>query len=172
LKYLLIAIFCFSLSSFAQQKPDTTAIAFKAKLLSLSECGLSSKQELLRILERQKVSFLKSDFKNFLFLKLRYSQDYQGSKRVVSLNGNPCYVYLAFNISELRFYRLTGFRDPEVDDFFKDMINSGNSETDFNSGVETLDMAFLYSYYKLDIEKRRAIPTNPCDLCGLLTITH
>lgn len=144
MKYLLIAIFCFSLSSFAQQKEiDTSGVAFKAKLLTLSECGLASKKELVQILERQKVSFLKSDYKKFLFLRVRYNQDYQASKSVVSLNGNPCYVYFAFNISELRFYRLTGFRDPEVDDFFKDMINSGNIEADFKSGVEGLYTLFL-----------------------------
>lgn len=65
-------LFCFLLyfsQLYSQENVviDSTAVIFKAKLFTVSEYGIASRENILRDIENQKVIFLKTKYKTFFF---------------------------------------------------------------------------------------------------------
>lgn len=160
-KVLLLLLFIFSLITNAQElrKQDSINILFKAKLLTTNEYGINhSKESILRDIEQQNATFLKTVYKNFVFIKVEFTQKYTLlNERTIARFGN-CSYYLAFNSKISRFYRLGGFDTLNIDDFINDV--NGTEETGIFNGfeggeIEEINIDCLYDYSQLSLRKRR-----------------
>ncbi|GGB73309.1 hypothetical protein GCM10007424_11510 [Flavobacterium suaedae] len=152
-----IVIFYITNSLYSQtQSVDSVSIAFKAKLFTVSEYGIANKEQILLDIESQEAKFLKTVYKNFFFLKIKFSQPYRNSNISVRTLNRKCYYYIAFNIIENRFYRLGGFNSLDVIDFISDLgnIENINIENWNKDLVQEIDIDCLYEYYYLDDKKR------------------
>lgn len=157
--YKLSIFLLFSFHVYCQRMPsvDSTSIAFKASLFTVSKYGIASKEKILQDVENQKVRFLKTKYKSFLFIKIEFSQPYRTSDKTRSTLTQNCNYYLAFNILEKRFYKLGGFDDVDIDDFINDLESQeGINLIDWvnRNEIEEIDIDCLYSYYKLNKKQR------------------
>ena len=154
----LLAVISFSMS--AQGKKiviDSSAIAFKAKMLTMSEYGIASKEDVIKYAENQKLTFLKTLYSNFLFMKVEFDQPYTSSDKSRSTLLRHCNYYLAYNTVSCRYYKLGGFDSVDIDIFFKDLGDKevGYFKTLDGEHIEEIDIFCLYDYYQLSIKKRK-----------------
>ncbi|WP_143569889.1 hypothetical protein [Tenacibaculum agarivorans] len=136
---------------------DTVSIAFKAKLFTVSEYGVSDKNQVIKDIESQKIEFLETKYKKFLFMKILFSQPYRLINSSVNTLERNCYYYLAFGIDDSRYYRLGGFSNLDVDSFFRDLeLREEGIFTDIDNGkeVDGIDIYCLHEYYKMNHKKR------------------
>lgn len=159
-RILLLLLFCFYFPQIiAQNKEiDTVSISFKAKLFTVSEYGVSSKEQILRDINNQKIQFLNTLYKNFIFMKIEFSQPYRLSNGHIRTLERDCNYYMAFNILDSRFYKLGGFDSLDIDDFFDDL--KIKEKTIFKGGinggeVENIDIHCLYQYYNINKRKKQ-----------------
>lgn len=155
-KVLIIMLFCFTNVFSQNNKVDSLDVSFKAKLFTVSEYGVSNKNQILKDIDSQKVTFLRTEYKNFLFMKIDFSQPYRFYNNSTRTLKKDCSYYIAFNIKDLKYYKLGGFDDLDIDSFFKDL--------DFREGayflsltgedVEEINIYCLYEYYKMSKKKR------------------
>lgn len=154
---LIIALICFA-NLFSQNKSiDSTAIGFKAKLFTVSEFGISDSNEILKDIENQKIKFLKTQYLNFIFMKVEFEQPYRMPDNRTQTLSRECNYYIAFNIVDSRYYKLGGFNTLEVDAFFEDLeMREGTYFKDISGGneIEEIDIYCLYEYYKMNQKKR------------------
>lgn len=155
----IFIIFSHFINAQVLKKQDSINILFKAKLLTTNEYGISySKESILQDIEQQKATFLKTIYKNFVFIKVRFSQKYKLLHGGTLIRFGSCSYYLAFNSKISRFYKLGGFDTLDVDDFLEDFRMVGES-TIFNgvegNEIEEIDIYCLYDYSELSLRKRR-----------------
>lgn len=152
----VILLLLFKTISFAQQTEiDSSAIKFKANLFTLSEFGIASKEQILSDIENQEVSFLKTFYKEFYFLKVKFSQPYRRSNKSITTLIRNCTYYLAFNNRDKKFYRLGGFDMIDIDEFIEDLEDVEVLLTNFNGNeIEEIDIDCLYKYHKLSKKQR------------------
>ena len=95
---LALLFFLMTLTSFAQQKEiDSVDIEFKAKLLTVSRYGVSAKELISNDVENQKIIYLKSEYKNFIFLKIKFEQPYRLDDDSEKISFGHCNYYLSYN---------------------------------------------------------------------------
>jgi hypothetical protein len=158
-KVIIFTILCFWLSnSFSQNiDVDTTAIGFKAKLFTVSEYGISDKNQILKDIENQKIKFLKTKYKSFIFMKIDFAQPYRLPTGSTQTLKRDCSYYIAFNVSNSIFYRLGGFDAIDIDSFFEALeVTEIGIFKDISEGeeVEGIDIYCLHDYYKMSKKKR------------------
>ena len=157
---------CYSQESIS--KIDSATVAFKAKLFTVSKYGISPKDSVLSFIENQKLIFLKTSYKNFIFMKIEFSQPYKLSNGSETILLGKCNYYLAYNISASKYYRLGGFDNVDIDDFFNalnakvssiyvDDKRMTNVEYEY---IEEIDIFCLARYYKLS--KKQRLKTKYC----------
>lgn len=156
--------FCISLNAQNLKVIDSTSIAFKAKLLSINKQGVSDIKSMLDQVDNKQIKFLKTKYKYFEFLKIDFTDLYYEAKVYINeedLIGQAlfgsCSYYLAFNKVNAKYYKLGGFNDLDIDEFFYDLedleififkdLEGGNE-------VEGIDMYCLYNYYNLKPKRR------------------
>ena len=110
MKFLFLLLLPLQLS--AQVEIDTSAVLFKAKLLTISRFGLADEKTTLKDITEQEAVLLYSPSENLLLIRVDYSQS--------DLLGE-CSYYLAFNKTTSTFYRLGGFDTLDLSDFFEDL---------------------------------------------------
>lgn len=157
-KKLLIILICFICNSYChgQQIVDSSSVAFKAQLFTVSEFGIAKKDSIIKYISSQKTTFLKTLYKDFMFIKVDFSQPYtqsDGSKLTLFRN---CSYYMGYNKRNSTFYRLGGFDVVDVDIFFNDLkLSDGIMFYTFDDGeIEGMSVQCLYSYYQLSKKKR------------------
>lgn len=129
---------------------DSTDIALKANLLSISRYNLKADSLQLVELLTQKVDFMNSVEEDFVFIKIKSNQTY--SK--ITLNQEPfqipfnCYFYLAYNKKDKIFYRLGGFDTNDIENLFNDMDEYFYSYRVDDSFKEKLNWKCLENYRK------------------------
>lgn len=158
---IICLIFC-SLITIANsqnlKKQDSIKIAFKAKLLTTSEYGISYKEKILEDIQKQKIVFLNTVYENFIFMKITFSQPYRTSRNTTRTLIRDCNYYIAFSKLDDRFYRLGGFDYVDINDFFKDLIMRENlifKQAPNNNLVENMNIDCLYNYYEMSENKKR-----------------
>ena len=155
--FRIITVLLIYSNLYSQGVIDSSAVKFKAALLTVSEYGIASKEQILKDIESQKITFLKTKYKSFVFLEVDFSQPYRTSDNSrLTLNRN-CRYYIAFNIVKKKFYKLGGFDDIDIDDFIKDLelIESINiSDWEDKNLVERINVACLYNYFYLNKRQR------------------
>lgn len=158
-KILLLLIFIIiPFFIFAQQEKaivDSINIAFKAKMLTISEYGIGSKEDVIRYAEKQELTFLKSVYANFLFIKVDFSQPYINSKGSERTLLRQCSYYLAYNTVDCRYYKLGGFSSIDIDVFFKDLeLREGDWFKTMDRHIEEIDIYCLEEYQSWSKRKR------------------
>lgn len=160
-KVILFTFIIFSLITNAQElsKQDSINILFKAKLLTTNEYGISySKESILQDIEQQNATFLQTIYKNFVFIKVDFSQKYKLLKGGTLSRFGACSYYLAFGIKTSKFYKLGGFDTLDVDSFLEDFRRVGERVI-FNgvegNEIEEIDIYCLLDYSELSFRKRR-----------------
>lgn len=149
------SLFFVCMQFYGQNAIDSTAIAFKAKLFTVSEYGLASKERILQDIDEQEIEFLKTTYKTFIFMKISFSQPYRISESTKSTLIRNCFYYLAFNKISSRFYRIGGFDNLDIDNFFEDIGGSGEIIFTFEGEeIDKLDIVCLYEYYKMNNKER------------------
>ena len=136
---------------------DSIAIKFKANLFTISEYGVASKERIIEDIENQEVQFLKTKYKNFMFLKIRFSQPYRTSENGFRTLDRDCYYYIGYNIPSKRFYRLGGFDSVDIDAFIKDLESlelANIFDWEDRNEIEDIDIDCLYNYHHLSKRKR------------------
>lgn len=155
---ILIFLLFLRFSAFGQtEEIDSCAIKFKANLLTVSEYGIASKQTILNDIESQEVEFLKTKYKNFFFLRIRFSQPYRTSESGFQTLDRDCYYYIAYNIRDKKFYRLGGFDSIDIDSFINDLqsLESNNIiDWEERNEIQEIDIDCLFDYYNLSPKKR------------------
>lgn len=137
---------------------DSTLIKFKATLFTLSEYGIANKEQILKDVENQEIIFLRTKYKHFVFLKIKFSQPYRlgrGSSENTFIR--DCYYYVAFNNRDKKFYRIGGFDNLNIDDFINDLDSVEKDYTiDWNdrNEIEGIDIDCLYNYAKLSKKEK------------------
>jgi len=153
---LALLFFLMTLTSFAQQKEiDSVDIEFKAKLLTVSRYGVSAKELISNDVENQKIIYLKSEYKNFIFLKIKFEQPYRLDDDSEKISFGHCNYYLSYNKKNKIFYRLGGFDYLDIDEFFQDLKKI--EVTDFigySEVIGEIDINCLYKFYKMNSRKR------------------
>lgn len=160
-RIVFVILIAFTLNSSAQEltKRDSINIAFKAKLLTTNEDGISySKESILQNIEQQKTTFLKTIYKNFVFIKVECSQKYNLLEGGTMTRFGDCNYYLAFNTEFSRFYKLGGFDTLDIDAFLA-KLGASEKMGIFNrldvGEIEEIDIDCLYNYSELSLRKRR-----------------
>lgn len=136
---------------------DSTSIKFKAALFTLSEYGIASKGQILKDIENQETIFLKTKYKHFLFLRIKFSQPYRLSDLSENTFIRDCYYYIAFNKKNKKFYRIGGFDNLNIEDFIQDLDSVENDYLiDWNdrNEIEGIDIDCLYNYAKLSKKEK------------------
>lgn len=136
---------------------DSTAIAFKAKLFTLSEYGISDEEKIINDIENQNAFFLKTMYKHFLFIKIEFSQPYRIFENGTRTLFRNCNYYIAYNINDAKFYRLGGFNSIDIDSFIKDLEQIEISIfLDISEGkeIDEINIYCLYDYFKMNPKKR------------------
>ncbi len=174
-----IIIFLFTVTTLAVNgqelnKRDSANILFKAKLLTASEYGIGNKENIIQDIDQQNAFFLETFYKKFVFVKIEFSQKYQRLNQSVSTLIRPCSYYLAFSISDSRFYKLGGFDVPDIDDFFQHLKWREEKVFDGISGneVQEIDIYCLYDYFELSHKKRRKKGYSCFENCRDITKTE
>ncbi|WP_440068931.1 hypothetical protein [Tenacibaculum discolor] len=170
---LLIIIYSYVVNVFSQEN-ELEDIAFKAKLFTVSEYGVDKKDIILTDIENQKLDFLKTKYKKFVFMRIKFSQPYRIPKDREQTLNRVCSYYLAFNTKDSRYYKLGGFSNLDIDAFFKDL--EAVEDTIFGSieegqEVEGIDISCLFSYYELSKRKRLRKGFSCFDNCCVKTET-
>ncbi|MNK08446.1 hypothetical protein D3C87_263840 [compost metagenome] len=137
---------------------DSTSIIFKAALFTLSEYGVANKEQILKDVENQEIAFLRTKYKHFIFLRIKFLQPYRlGEGLSENTLIRDCYYYVAFNNKDKKFYRIGGFDNLNIDDFIhdldsveKDYILDWNNRNE----IEGIDIDCLYNYAKLNKKER------------------
>lgn len=133
---------------------DSLNTAFKAKLLTVSVTGIAERDMILKDVESQHVSFLKTSFKNFLFLQVQYSQPYRLNQNI-SIQFVHCSYFIAFNIKQFEFYRIGGFDSDDIDKFMEDLWNQESVELFLETEpIKEVDFNCLSEYSRLSKKKR------------------
>lgn len=127
---------------------DSSGIVFKARLLTLERQGIVNKKFLLNDIEDRDLFFLKTNYKNFIFFKIKTKPP------VGWYNNNYCYYYLAYNVKTRTFYKLGGFDYLDLDDFFEDLFEYEVPSMNFNDDVVELDLECLFRFYIFPKKKR------------------
>ena len=158
-RIILVLISLYSINTFSQeQKIDSASIAFKAKLFTVSEFGSSTKEQILSDISNQDLTFLDTMYKNFLFMKISFSQPYRLPNNHTQTLYRYCDYYLAFSVKNSRYYKLGGFDSIDIDAFFKDLkLREGFVFKDFAEGgreISGIDIYCLHDYYKIKKCKR------------------
>jgi len=155
-KLLIIILFLLSIDTFGQGvNIDSTAIAFKAKLFTVSEYGMAKKQLILKDIENQNLIFLKTKYKHFLFMKISFSQPYRLPNHEIQMLVRQCDYYLAYNTFDSKYYRLGGFDSVDIDSFFKDLkLREGYIFKNNCNEISEINIHCLYSYYSMKHKKR------------------
>lgn len=155
---LLLLVFSLTINAQELRKQDSINILFKAKLLTTNEYGIShSKESILQDIEQQNATFLKTIYKNFVFIKVDFSQKYKFLHGGTLIRFGSCSYYFAFSIETSRFYKLGGFDIVDIDEFLKE-LNTVENTGIFNGleggEIEEIDIDCLYNYSKLSLRKR------------------
>ncbi len=158
IRLIFIALMLTSTTILGQSlsKQDSLDVLFKSKLLTTSEFGIGKKDKILNDIDNQDATFLKTAYKNFVFIKVNFSQKYFKLDRSVSMLKRPCSYYLAFSIKDSRFFKLGGFENPDIDDFFKYLEWREKQIFYGISGKEVkgIDIYCLKEYFELSSKKR------------------
>ncbi len=146
---------------------DSTNILAKSKLLTVSEYGIANKEQIMMDIEGQKAVFLKTLYKDFVFVKVDFSQPYRNLDYSTSTLNRVCSYYLAFSIKDSRFYKLGGFREVDIDDFFRDLKLRELTIFQGISGDEVadIDIYCLHEYFELNEKKRKKRGYKCLDVC-------
>lgn len=153
---------------------DTLAISFKAKLFTTSEYGISDKEQILKDIENQKIQFLKTQYENFVFMKVDFAQPYRIPQESTQTLNRDCSYYIAFNVTNSIFYRLGGFDKIDIDSFFEALeVNESGIFKDIVEGkeIEGIDIYCLHEYYKMSKKKRLRKGFKCLDNCSQKTET-
>ena len=154
MKNILVIYFCLFIWNLTLAQPaDSIAILNKAKLLTLHNYGVLPIDSLLsEVLNQETNVYVYSSFPNTIFYKIKYHQ-----KRNLDQFGN-CYFYISYNKLTNRYYRLGGFRELDIDSFFKDVYYTEliNFDHHLNS---TFDFGCLEAYFQAHIRKRKKMGT-------------
>ena len=168
-------LFFYLFTGFGQNKKiDITAIAFKAKLLTVSEFGVSNKNQILKDIENQKITFLKTKYENFVFMKVDFNQPYRLPIGRTQTLKRDCSYYIGFNVLTSVFFRLGGFDTIDIDDFFTSLkANESPIFKDIEEGeeIQDIDVYCLYEYYQMSKKKRLKKCFNCMDNCSKKTET-
>lgn len=143
---------------------DTSNIAFKAKLLTLSRVGVTDSISILNNVLSQDVHFIPNRSENIILLKIKFDQEYYlGSSKSRKGWFGSCNFYLAYNDITKDFYRLGGFDSEDIDAFFVDIQTSKSKldtydflfNEDFSEVVyEDINISCLQEYYKMKPKKK------------------
>lgn len=175
-KGIIFTILSFWLfTGFSQnQDIDTTAIAFKAKLLTVSEYGIADKNQVLKDVESQKITFLKTKYENFIFMRVDFAQPYRLPEGRSQTLNRDCSYYIAYNLTDCRYYKLGGFDSLDIDVFFKELkLREGTVFKDIEEGkeIEGIDVYCLHEYYLMSKKKRLKKGFTCLDNCSKKTET-
>ena len=155
--FTIISLLFICLQFYGQTKIDSAAISFKAKLFTVSEYGLASKERILQDIEEQDLKFLPTKLKNFVFMKVSFSQPYRFNENGERSLFRNCSYYLAFNLTSLQFYRLGGFDNLDIDDFFDDCSFHGEilfSLEDDGDNVSGLNLLCMIKFLEMSKKER------------------
>lgn len=167
-------LFCLSIGFSQGIDTDTTAVAFKAKLLTISEYGIADKNQILKDIENQKITFLKTKYQSFIFMKVDFAQPYRLPTGSTQTLKRDCSYYIAFNLSNSIFYKLGGFDTIDIDSFFEALeVNESGIFKDIAEGneVEGIDIYCLHEYYLMNKKKRLKKGFTCLDNCSEKTET-
>lgn len=152
---LSVLLYTLNCNCYSQNAIDSTAIAFKAKLFTVSEYGSATKEKILTDIEEQRIKFLKTSYKSFIFMKISFSQPYRLNDSTQTTLIRNCFYYLAFNKISSRFYRIGGFDNLDIDNFIEDLGGSGDVVFTFEGEeVEEFDIVCLHEYYRMNKKER------------------
>lgn len=159
---------------YSQTKIDSVSIVFKAKLFTVSEYGIASKEDVIRFIQSQDLIYLKSSYKNFIFMKIDFEQPYTlSNSRIQSLLRN-CSYYIAYNNIDSRFYKLGGFETQDIDALFNDLeLRELDTFVSLNGNyVEDMNMYCMYEYFKMNKRKRKRKGYSCFTKCSEVTEEH
>lgn len=141
-----------ALQLLSQLEIDSSAIMFKAKLLTTSRFGIAEPTIIIDEIKKQNAIFLSSPSENILFIKINFKQKFHEQAELFG----ECSYFIAFNQSTMTFYRLGGFDEVDLDSFFKDLepidyklYNIGLTED------SEIDFACLAEYSELSSKKQK-----------------
>lgn len=177
MKKVLAAIIFVSLTNLCSQEKvvDTVSLGFKAKLFTVSDFGLAEKDIILNDIQNQKISFLKTRYSDFIFMKIDFSQPHRLPDGSELSFFRDCSYYLAYSVLSGNFLKLGGFTDLDIDDFFRALRSSGNTFLlDFEGGneIEGIDIVCLYEYHLMSPKKRLKKGFSCLDNCDSKTETQ
>ena len=147
---------------------DSTAVLFKAKLLTISKYGIANREKIINYVDSQNAIFLNDPFDSFMFIKVDFGQPYTLSDGSIVLALGDCSYYIAYSIFDNRFYRLGGFEFNDIDEFIKDLIISEayfGSQEDMD---EEINLACMYENYMKNKVKNKKKPYTCFDNCSEL----
>lgn len=151
---LMVLFMSFVVNAQVLTAKDSLNIAFKAKLLTVSVTGIAERDIILKDVESQQVIFLKTSFKNFLFLKVKYDQSYRENEKVRMRFVN-CSYFIAFNIKQFEFYRIGGFDSDDIDKFMEDLSSQESADPFLETEpIKGVDFNCLSEYSRLSKKKR------------------
>ena len=138
------------------QSVDSLALKFKAQLLTTSRYGLANSDSLLSDITDQRVTFLSSPSSNTILLKVVFDQKYfTGDVEDQILWLGDCSYYLAFNIKRNTFYRLGGFDELDIDEFFDDFETVDHNLVNIEyAKTSEIDFYCLKEYAETSSKKR------------------
>lgn len=171
---LTTLLFCLTIGFGQSKNIDTTAIAFKAKLLTVSEYGIADKSQILKDIESQKITFLKTKYESFIFMKVDFDQPYRLPTGSTQTLKRDCSYYMAFSVSNSILYRLGGFDTIDIDSFFEALeANESSIFKDIETGkeIEGIDIYCLHEYFKMSKKKRLKKGYSCMDNCSNKTET-
>jgi hypothetical protein len=156
IKATVIYFFFITIGNAYSQSIDSTAVAYKAKLFTVSKYGVSVDSLIMDDIQNQELCFLESPSSDMLIMKMKFNQKYftGRDKSFIELIGT-CYYYIAFSVSRYKFYRLGGFDALDIEDFFNDIDYDDNSFfaiDDLEKGE--VDFICLLEYSNLSRKKK------------------
>jgi hypothetical protein len=129
---------------------NTSAILFKAKLFTLSEHTVKSKNDLIEDIDKLSYKFYENEDYIFILIKNKY-YCLDGRNRNSSM-WCDCDYYICYSKKKEAYYLLGGFEDDNIDDFYYDY--KGSIFYDWESKIENEFLIEFIKYVELNKLKK------------------
>ncbi|WP_430399942.1 hypothetical protein [Flavobacterium sp.] len=133
-----------------EDKIDTSAIIFKAKLFTLSKHVVKSKNDLIQDID--KLSFKYYDNDEYIFILIKNKYYWLDDRNMNSSMWCDCDYYICYSKKKKVYYLLGGFVKDDIDNFYNDFKNS--LFYDWESKIENEFLIEFIKYVELNKLKK------------------
>lgn len=142
---ILILLFLITFNIEAQVSNDN--IIFKAKLLTLSQHGVSDKEKLITDIDN-KIYEIYEEF-GFIFIKIKGYYFCEDLNYLYTVNWCDCNYYISYSKKKDIFYLLGGFKQNDIKEFNKEFQSYNNIYLEnYNIDDEVLNKFLIFIYDK------------------------